>query len=255
MKFYIFLIAILFVSCNSQDSDNKKQQVSTDSSFISTKTAATFDDKLFKLLSLPLSIDTTFIIKLDTNDRIPFEQLRALRAQFLDNELSNSIAYNINTFCEIDSLKQIGEYKKYVDSLTIGMTKISIGYKIGCIDFKNNSKLFIWGLTSSSYEACPFYNGTLVIGTFVNEARQNTHFLLGEISGFGDPPSMGNSELTAKINSDGKIEIKSILISDDLDVPGEETTKRTLILQLDKDKIQVLDTKKEVKNTEKVERQ
>jgi hypothetical protein len=253
MKYKLILFTVLFAACNN--SGNKSDQKTTDSTAVgnSAIVASTFDNKLFKPISLPFNLDTTFILKADTNDRIPYQQIRSLGYEFLKNELTDGLINNIQEFCKIDSLKQAGAYKSYIDSLTIGMTKISIAYKIGVIDFKNNSRLFIWGITNSSYEACPFYSGTYLAGTFVNEAKQNTHFILGEISGGGDPPSMGSNEITAKVNGDGKIEIMNKRVFDDLDVPGEETTKQILSLKLDKDKIQIMDFKKEVKNTEKIQ--
>ncbi|MGZ4044114.1 MAG: hypothetical protein ACXVO9_12995, partial [Bacteroidia bacterium] len=163
----------------------------------------------------------------------------------------SGLSYDINSFCEIDSLKQEGKYNSYLEKLDIGMTKVAISFKLGVIDLGNGAKLFLWGVHNSSFEACPFFAGTTIIGTFVNANKQNTHFVIGEISGGGDPPSMGNDQVTSKINTDGKVEIKRISVNDDLDIPGEETTIETIVLKLNADKIEILDSKKQVKNTEK----
>ena len=106
-------------------------------------------------------------------------------------------------------------------------------------------------MTSSSYEACPFFEGTTVIGTFVNDNRKNTHFVLACSRGGGDAPMTFHEEMDALIAPDGKINIKKISVSDDMDVPGNETTKQLLVLKLEKDKITIIDSKKEVKVTEK----
>ncbi len=243
MKFYIILLAVIFTSCRNNETTNKNAP-EADSLQLTGKTAVTFDNNLFRPFTLPLNIDTTFITTLDTNDRISFQQIRGLQAEFLENAISVGLSDNINTFCKIDSLKQIEKYGKYVDSLDIGMTKISIAYKIGVIDFKNNSKLFIWGLYQSSYEACPYFSSTSVIGTFLHEGKKNTNFLLAENFFGGDPPITETSITTAKINEDGTVEIDAISISDNIDTPGEETTLQKLILKLTKDKIEIVDPKK-----------
>ncbi|MGZ3919895.1 MAG: hypothetical protein ACXVC7_06370 [Bacteroidia bacterium] len=247
---YILALAVLF-GCNNESSE-KDAELSTDSTGIVNKSiAASFDDKEFKTIKLPIEIDTNFILEVDTNDRVPYQQVRQLGNNILQHEISSGLSYDINSFCEIDSLKQEGKYNSYLEKLDIGMTKVAISFKLGVIDLGNGAKLFLWGVHNSSFEACPFFAGTTIIGTFVNANKQNTHFVIGEISGGGDPPSMGNDQVTSKINTDGKVEIKRISVNDDLDIPGEETTIETIVLKLNADKIEILDSKKQVKNTEK----
>lgn len=252
MKKCICLVLVTFLlGCNSHDG-NRGDANSRDS--LNNKNGnfeASFDDKLFKPLTLPLRIDTNFILEVDTNERIPYQQVRQLGTNFLKTEMSGSLAYDINTFCEIDSLKHVGAYEAYLEKLDIGMTKISISFKSGVIDLKNGAKLFIWGIHNSSYEACPYFAGTTIIGTFMNAEKKNTHFVIGEISGGGDPPATGNDEVTAKLDENGTITIKSVSVNDDLDIPGNEKTKQSLVLKLTKDKIEIVDSKKETKNTEK----
>ncbi len=251
MRYIFILTVILFVSCT--DPGAKTTESFTDTTAVDGKSTvnANFDYKLFKQLSLPLNIDTNFILKVDTNDRISYRQIRSLGTNFLRSEPSNGLSYNFNLFCEIDSLKEAGKYKEYLDSLTIGMTKKLVIYKIGVIDLKNDTKLFLWGSTNSSYEACPFFSGTYILATFVNTKKENTHFLLAAFISSGDPPSMSNVQITAKINTDGTIEMMSKMVGDDLDTPGEETTTQKFNLKLDGDHIGVRESKAEVKNTEK----
>lgn len=252
MKKFIPLLAVTtFFACNSDSEIKKEEAPGSDTIVVTNKNSAvTFDEKLFKQLQLPLTLDTNFVINADTNDRIPFIQIRGLKSIYLENMISGSLSFDIDEFCRIDSLKENGAYKNYLSSLDIGMLKNSIAFKTGWIDLKNGTKLFLWGLNYDSFEACPFFSGKVIIGTFVSENKQNTSFVIAERSGGGDPPSMGNEDVTAKINTDGTIDILSIRINDDLDIPGEETITEKLVLKLEKDKITVVDSKKETKSTE-----
>ncbi|MBA3664908.1 MAG: hypothetical protein H0W61_11970 [Bacteroidetes bacterium] len=247
-------LIILMAACSTGEKESKGEAVSADSNGITNKTVAGgFDENTFNVLQLPLVIDTNFILEVDTNQRIPYQQLRQLGANFLDTEISSGLVYDINSFCEIDSLKQAGAYAQYVSKLDIGMTKIAISFKLGRIDLKNGARLFLWGVHNSSYEACPFFGGTTIIGTYVNTNKQNTHFVIGEISAGGDPPSMGNDEVTAKINTNNEVVIRRVSVNDDLDIAGEQTTTLTLVLKLNGERIEKVSATKTEKNTEKAQ--
>lgn len=254
MKNYLYLIAtIFFFSCSNEKNKEKEQAVIIDTLAVEVvEMNLPFNDADFKKFELPFTIDTLFIQKVDTNKRISYQQVRALGVNFLKSELGDGLSYDFNNFCEIDSLKQIGKYVDYVNHLDIGMTKSCIAYRLGFIDLSNNNKLFIWGIDASSYEACPYFSGTKIIATFINSEKEVTHFTIAEISNGGDPPSTGSDLLTSKINTDGKIDLDQLSISDDIDIPGEETTHTTFQLKVEENKIVVFDSKKEVKSTEKV---
>lgn len=249
MKNYIYLFCVLvFASCGNDEQKVIENVTKTDSNTV----ASTFplSEEGFRLLPLPIRIDTLFIQTLDTNKRITYQQVRQLGINFLKGELGDGMVYDINEFAQIDSLKQSGGYKKYLEKLDIGMTKTCIAYKVALINLPENNKLFIWGITNASYEACPFFSGTLLIATFVNENNLATHFNLAEISGGGDPPSMMDTQTEAKITADGKIEITSIVTSDDMDVPGEGIEKTVFKVEVKGKEIVLVDTKKEVLSKE-----
>jgi len=251
-KIFLILIPVLFSCGETKNINETSTEIKNDTvGIINASSAISFDDKLFKQLQFPLLIDTTFIQKCDTNERVTYELVRHLGSEILKHEVFNSLSYQMNTFCEIDSLKQDGTYEDYVKKLDIGMTKTSIAFRIGMLSLANNSKLFLWGIESSSYEACPFHSGKTIVATFVNENKINTHFIIGELFSAGDPPSMMNKEINSQLLLDGKIEIKCITINDDIDVPGEETTTELLKLSYSGGKIVVEDFKREIKNTEK----
>lgn len=250
-KFILPVLIVILSACNrAEDRPGIKEDAADSTGIVNKSTSASFDETLFKEINLPLVIDTDFILEADTNDRIPYQQIRQLGTNFLNHDLSSGLSYDINTFCEIDSIKRAGLYNEYLEKLDIGMTKIAISFKIGVIKFRDGTRLFLWGVHNSSFEACPFFAGTTIVGTYLNPEKKNTHFVIGEVSGGGDPPAIGDDEVTSKINADGKIEIKGLSVNDDLDVPGDERTTQELTLQLQADSIKIIKSKKETKSTE-----
>lgn len=253
-KYFSLFSVILLMSCGNKDkviSESAKSSDSANAQSISFP----FLEKDFKQLSFPLNIDTLFVQTVDTNNRITYQQVRELGVNFLNGALGDGMVYDINEFAQIDSLKQSGGYKAYLEKIDIGMTKICIAYKVGVLNFAGNSKLFIWGITNASYEACPFFSGTLLIGTYVNANKQATLFNIAEISGGGDPPSMMNTVTTSKITADGKIEISSVVTTDDLDVKGEGIEKTVFKLEANGNVVTLVDTKKEVISKEEAPKQ
>jgi hypothetical protein len=252
MKNFFYLISILILtSCGNKDQVISENTKSTDSANAQTSSFP-FLEKDFKQLSFPLNLDTLFIQTVDTTNRITYQQVRELGVNFLKGELGDGMVYDIKEFAQIDSLKQSGGYKAYLEKIDIGMTKTCIAYKVGVLNFPRNSKLFIWGITNASYEACPFFSGTLLIGTYVNENKQATLFNIAEISGGGDPPSMMNTVTTSKITEDGKIEISYVITNDDLDLKGEGIEKTVFKLEANGNGITLVDSKKEVLSKESV---
>lgn len=246
--FYLFSV-ILLISCGNKDQviNETNNAIGTTSADLS---AFPFLEKEFKLLSFPLNMDTLFVQTVDTTNRITYQQVRELGVNFLKGELGDGMVYDINEFAQIDSLKQSGGYKTYLEKIDIGMTKTCIAYKVGVLNFPDKSKLFIWGITNASFEACPFFSGTLLIGTYVNANKQATLFNIAEISGGGDPPSMMNTVTTSKITEDGKIEISSVVTTDDLDAKGEGIEKTFFVLEGNGNVITLVDTKKDVLSKE-----
>lgn len=251
MKFFLpFSLCLFLISCNNSA---EKSEIKPSYDSVDIVSFATFDEQSFRALSLPLKIDTVFIQNADSSERISFQQLRSLKSNFMFSEFPSSAEYDFNTFCMIDSLKFNKAYDSYLSKLDIGMTKTCIAYKLGFARLNENIKLFVWGITQSSYEACPFFSGTSIIGTFVNAKNESKHLLLGTISSFGDPPATGSEEITSVI-SKNKISINGKTISDDLDIPGEETTIQSVTVEIS-DTLKFVSPFKKVSNTEELTKQ
>jgi hypothetical protein len=212
------------------------------------ETYSLFTENNFKKLQLPLKADTIFVDRADTNSKLTYYDLRSAGSGLLMNE---DIKYDIMIFCRIDSLKEKKLYQAYVDSLDIGMTKNSIAFKVGYVELKSGSKLFLWGTESSSYEACPVFSEKNIIATYVNAKGEMIEtFLLAKRFSGADPPSTGSEDIMAEVDADGNISQTRISISDDLDVPGEDVTIVTSEIKLTDSKAEKKELKKDVKNTE-----
>ncbi len=257
MKNYIYILpAVLFFSCSNNKTERAEQTSHTDTVAVSSSyNHFPFKETELKKMALPFTFDTLFVQKVDSSNRITYQQVRGLGVNFLKSELGDGLSYDFNNFCEIDSLKQIGKYVDYVNHLDIGMTKRCIAYKLGWLDMGNNNKIYVWGIEASSFEACPYFSGTTIIATFLNAEKEVTHFKIAEISGGGDPPASGNDQITAVINADGKIKIEHISIGDDSDLPGKDESLTTIQLKTDGNKIVVTDTKTDVKSKEEQQAQ
>lgn len=238
--FYAVIVLLIVSSCNNEA--NKSSQ----SSLTETKTFF-YNDKGLKSLSFPLTIDTTLIQSLDTNSRITYQQVRELSEHLFMSELVSELIYEFNDFCKIDSLKQAEKFNDYLKKLDIGMTKNSIAYSVGSLKFDDRNTLFIWGITKSSYEACPYFSGTKLIATYVYENKIATTFLIGEMSDFSDPPVLGSERVTSKIFNAKKIDITRVSINQDTDNSNSEALTNSISLAAENGKIILLDSKKDVK--------
>lgn len=236
---YIVLSLSLLVLIACSESGKESNKISADSTKVSIDSVfsrASFDLKEFKKLELPLKIDSTYILKADTSDKLHYYQIRNLKSYYPDTLFKTGLRSLINEFCEIDSLKENGAYEEYLKKIDIGMTKSSFAFKIGYLTLPTGINVFLWGIEYSSYEACPYFSGKILIATFVTESGKNSSFLVGESSGSGDPPSTGNTDLWCTITKEGDFQMKGINILDDIDVPGVETETRTTTIYLAKNK-------------------
>ena len=238
MKKIIVLLALGFSACTNHNpvSENAAAQLPV------------FRD--LKAFSLPFSVDTNFILNADTSRKLSYTEVRALGQDFLKDEYSRELYYSFNEFCKIDSLKKSNAYAAYVDSLDIGMTKDAVAFKLGYIVLKNNALMLVWAITNSSFEACPVFSGTRIIGSYRQPGGSYTHVLLGDKSYWADPPSTYGRTLTTEIGRDEKFNIEGLGVNDDMDMPGEANTKTKLQLQAENGELKITHTSREVKNTE-----
>lgn len=236
MRYTTLILSLLaLIACSESGKEsNKNRADSTQVSIDTVFSSACFDLKDFKKLELPLKIDSTYILQVDTSDKVHYYQIRNLKSHFPDTLFKTGLHSMINEFCEIDSLKENGAFEEYLKKIDIGMTKSSIAFKIGYLTLPTGTNVFLWGIEYSSYEACPYFSGKILVATYVNESGKNSSFLIAESSGAGDPPATGKTDLWCTITKEGSFQMNGINVSDDIDVPGVETETRTTRIDLSK---------------------
>jgi hypothetical protein len=141
--------------------------------------------------------------------------------------------WTLNDFLKIDSLKTAGKYKEYVEHLDIGQTKESSAWIYDTLS-DVSGKVIVWGITYSSYEACPSFSGKNIFITTISQddKYQNTIKLL-EISGFADPPVYSSITGQCILNADLSIAcMDSLMYGEYIDPSAtekgyDETTRST----------------------------
>ncbi|MGZ3863722.1 MAG: hypothetical protein ACXVPF_10965 [Bacteroidia bacterium] len=217
-------VGIVLSSCGNPSKENSAEP-KTDSVSINN-VGLQKRVSLFKETTLPLTIDTTFVFMSGNGDSLGGFEVRALARNIFKHGLSSAMEYDLNTFCKIDSIKEAGKYQQYVDSIDIGMIKVSTAHALNEFRLDQNTLLLVWGLYSSSYEACPSSESWTVYGTIVYKGDVKETFLLGECSSWVDPPVGTERMITSKITSGGIITTDLYQMNDqDMDSAYIEITR------------------------------
>ncbi|MCE3228373.1 MAG: hypothetical protein K0S32_2924 [Bacteroidetes bacterium] len=243
MKKYVLLLATIYlVSCKQGDDSQKETSVSADSIPAKSQTDLNFDGKQFKVLKLPLILDSAFLASCDTSNKLSYGFIRKMNCTFINHDISRSLQYNLLKFCDIDSLKSAGKYKDYLTSLDVGMTKNSIAFTIGGLEFNNGATLLLWGLNYESMDACPYAFSKSIIATYKNENNECISFIVARDLKEADPPMIANAHVSAEMSSDGNIEITCTTIIENSGNQRDES-KQTLVLKVEKEKLTVIGSK------------
>lgn len=173
-------------------------------------------DEVFKMMIgyfgdaitfMPYPVDSAYIQSATDKDSLPQEYVQALIHNLSKHELNGSIGWILKDYYLIDSLKRAGGISEYRQKLDIGQTQECSAHALNRAILNDSLEVFIWALSYSSYEACPYYAGTLVLGTFLLDGESQDCFLLGEYMGAGDPPAGMTRQITSLINGDDNIEL------------------------------------------------
>lgn len=256
----IFCSVALLLSCNETNKNEVQEgrsdttqivvedTINTDTLIIIKQSDLREEIDVSKLLvksnqsfELPLLIDSTFIEKYalqgeEAEYNLTYPEAKYLGFEFPDGDLVSGGSWRINTFINIDSMKSVGAYEDYLESLDLGQARYCIGQVIGNITINPQSQMLIWNLDYATYEACPYGYGTYVFGTiFTNGVGTNT-CLLAEDSGGGDPPSWGEGYMQSEI-TDTTITVLNIDTWGEYGDDGEddfvEKQERTEVLSFD----------------------
>lgn len=213
----LFSAAIFFASCGGDktNEENVKQD--------STQTAVTFDPALEKILPLfeevkafPYKTDTVILHHAE-GDSLVTAQVKILATNWFKHALTDAAAVHLADFYMIDSVRAKGKYSQWTETLDIGMTKFANAHALHKIQLDEKTWILTWKLTTSSFEACPYFSGTDIYATLVYEGKVTESFVLGEEMGAGDPPVSMSGWLTSELTADGKITLHGFEENDDMD--------------------------------------
>ena len=208
---------------------------------------------LFKNGTLPVLVDTTFLFGIEKGDSLGGFEISALSANCYKHDLMAHLEYNLKNFFLIDSIKATGKYREYCDSLDIGMTKTSTAHALQEIQLDSNTLLLVWGLYTSSYEACPYFTTYASYFTVVYKGNVAETFLLGQYISAGDPPTAMRRTVNGKIQADGVIILDVTEINDqDMDLPEVNVIKEEYSFKIVAGEIKLVSEKKG--STQKVNR-
>ncbi|MEO9533459.1 MAG: hypothetical protein ABJG68_00560 [Crocinitomicaceae bacterium] len=178
-------------------------QIPVDSNRRKIDVSALFD-KATENFELPLKIDSTFLEKYaitgdDAEYNLTYQEAQHLGFSFPDGNLSNSQKWQIQTFVNMDSLKQSNKLEDYLSSLDIGQARYATANMFGKVKVSDQTTILLWSSDYATYEACPYGEGVYIFGTvFTNQTATQTS-LLGQESGGGDAPVWGDEYLESEI--------------------------------------------------------
>ena len=261
MKFYqVVVIGLILMvqSCGAEiEEDNGANDVKTQEGIVDTTNVEVVEevpieindhlqtilDKSDTTYQLPFSVDTNFVKAIDFTQKsiqssLSFENGRYLAERIVENAPTFNAAYNIEIFCKIDSLKAAGAYEDYVSNLDIGMTQESDAYIEGGIEIDSSKIIVLWSITYSTYEACPFASGTLVLGTLLNNYEVQNTMLFAEVSQGSDPPSWGETQVSTTITTDLNLSTYSLSQSGDSDEGDVDRIEETYDAEIGEEAIE-----------------
>ncbi|MCB0478646.1 MAG: hypothetical protein KDC84_10805 [Crocinitomicaceae bacterium] len=236
------IFVFFFISCSNSDSGTEKSEVqSTDSSEVVADTLADsvvipeLSEDLVSLLQkktkeydLPFELDSVGFAKLSEaiDKRLNSKEIKLLSQNLLDHEYTEEVNWRVEHLLKMEERKRKGGYEEYLNSLDIGMLR-DIEASMGPIlRIDEHSFMILWKIEYGSYEACPYYSGTLIIASLVYQNELKNSILVGEVSGGADAPVWGDTEVYSTIDSKG---IRSI--RKDRSCEGEEDEEGNEIIE------------------------
>lgn len=235
VKIKLFVLAlgtIVFLSgCGGSGKENSSETKS-DSLVINNKQLEK-SVGLFNEGALPFTVDTTFLFKIEEGDSLGEFEVRLLAKNIYKHLLTTSTESNLGIFYKIDSIKAAGKYQQYCDSLQIGETKICTAHALKEFHLDANTLILVWGIYTSSYEACPSSSSNEVFFTIVYKGDVGETFTLGEYAVFADPPVASQSTMTSVLSKDGTLNLSMQEVTDqDMDSAKVEVTKSEYIFNI-----------------------
>jgi hypothetical protein len=163
-------------------------------------------DKFKTTKSLPYTVDTTLLLHIENYDSLGGSEVKLLAQNLFRHALAGDAPYDLATLCKIDSLKAIGKYAAWCDSLEPGNTKTANAYAL-CKLPADSATLLVWALTKGSYQACPTFATFAVYFSVLKNDKITQTFILGEYAVGADPPVGMERIVNGKMNKDLSFEL------------------------------------------------
>lgn len=227
--FILSVVSILLFSCNSNTSENT---IGIKDSIPDTLSNAEFIDhtgnlEKFTLGELPYTVDTNALGEKNLLDE------KLLNSAFVLEIMKNQLKeinesyseYLLKDYLHIDSCLQKMTEEEFNNTLDIGMMKTVKLYAGNFFNLNNGNKAYTWFIKFSTYEACPYNAGTILIYSTMNKSGELiSSLVIGEVSGGGDAPYFSSTELYSDINTDHLISIKETQVNG-----GDEENEKTIV--------------------------
>jgi len=208
----LFFLAIFFIACSSPRPESSAEG---DSSGVSISTGQN-STKKFPLFLNESTLKDSF--------PLPIEFLNSYiipQKNFMDEN------WIISDFMKIDSIKRSGKYKNYVENLDIGQTKDATTWVYDTLSFAKG-KIFIWGISYYSFEACPSFAGRIIyLTSLTKEGSHLSTYKLLENSGGMDAPIYGTRVSQCIMNEDLSISCKDTVMNGESMMENDKSFEET----------------------------
>jgi hypothetical protein len=245
---YLYIVPFyLLISCSpnkeiSDDLENKieeKKEIQYPNEILDSL-------NLFPKKNLEFNLFESFFtdsLKNHTNHKLSSNFVKLLSGKLFSDDATERNSYYLNDYYLIQQAKKDKKYEEYVQKLDIGMMQDANCYALSRIEFGDSLAILIWKIDFSSYEACPYYIGTHILGTLIADGKCLETLQLANMESAADAPMSSNSTQFVKISKTGKIQCNYETIVDE-----EETTiehsKEKKEFQITKSGFKLISTKK-----------
>jgi len=150
-------------------------------------------------------------------------EVEFLTQHLLATDFNEALDWDLDGFYKMDSIHRQGSYDDYMVGVDLGMLVHSEAAALYRFDLDENRTVLTWGINYSSYEACPYYAGSLCFATVVTNGEVTGCTLLNENSGGGDPPVWSERKMHGMLTANGTMGLHQVELSGEEDFEGEET--------------------------------
>jgi hypothetical protein len=240
----ILLILISSCSSNKQSTDDLNQEIGL--------TSILYPNEIRDSLAVFTKIKFDFIINEDfftdslkNNNKtiLRVDIVKLLSQNLSSDEASQTNSYYFNDYFLIEEAKKNKKYDAYVQNLDIGMMKEANCYALSRLEFGDSLALLVWKIEFNSYEACPYYTGTHVLGSLIYDGKIVKTMQLANKETAADAPMSSTSTQFVKITKSGEItfDFETIVEEEDKMI---EHTKEKKQFQITKNGFKIISVKK-----------